>query len=148
MRLSVDRLAGPGLGPLSFEVRAGEVLGIAGVDGNGQLELVETLAGLRPASSGSIRLDGRELARASVDQRVGAGLAYMPADRSQMALVKSMSVAENLMLRDSRRRPRRFWPPAPSLFACGCSRSSSAARSLELAARCSPCNRSELSPTA
>ena len=104
VRLSVDRVAGRGLGPLSFDVRAGEVLGVAGVDGNGQLELVETLAGLRPTSSGSIRLDGRELARASVDQRVGAGLAYMPADRSQTALVKSMSVAENLMLRDSRRR--------------------------------------------
>ncbi len=102
VRLSVDRVAGRGLGPPSFDVRAGEVLGVAG---NGQLELVETLAGLRPASSGSIRLDGRELARASVDQRVGAGLAYMPADRGQTALVKSMSVAENLMLHDSRRRP-------------------------------------------
>ncbi|MBV9908084.1 MAG: ABC transporter ATP-binding protein [Hyphomicrobiales bacterium] len=105
VRLCVDRLAGQGLGPLSFDVRAGEVLGIAGVDGNGQLELVETLAGLRPISAGSIQLDGREIARASVAERVGAGLAYMPADRSQTALVKSMSVAENLMLRDSRRPP-------------------------------------------
>jgi general nucleoside transport system ATP-binding protein len=78
VRLSVDRVAGRGLGPLSFDVRAGEVLGVAGVDGNGQLELVETLAGLRPASSGSIRLDGRELAPASVDKRVGSGLAYCP----------------------------------------------------------------------
>jgi len=105
VRLSVDRLAGRGLGPLSFEIRAGEVLGVAGVDGNGQLELVETLAGLRPASEGSIRLDGHELMRFSVAERVGAGLAYMPADRGQTALVKSMSVAENLMLRDSRRSP-------------------------------------------
>ena len=105
IRLSVDRLAGRGVGPLSFDIRAGEVLGVAGVDGNGQLELVETLAGLRPATAGSIRLDGRELARASVAGRVDAGLAYMPADRGQTALVKSMSVAENLMLRDSRRPP-------------------------------------------
>ena len=105
IRLSVDRLAGRGVGPLSFDVRAGEVLGVAGVDGNGQLELVETLAGLRPAIDGSLRVDGRELARASVAKRVGAGLAYMPADRGQTALVKSMSVAENLMLRDSRRPP-------------------------------------------
>ena len=105
IRLSVDRLAGRGVGPLSFDVRAGEVLGVAGVDGNGQLELVETLAGLRPAISGSIRLDGCEIARASVSDRVNAGLAYMPADRRQTALVKSMSVAENLMLRDSRRPP-------------------------------------------
>jgi general nucleoside transport system ATP-binding protein len=105
IRLSVDRLAGRSLGPLSFEVRAGEVLGVAGVDGNGQLELVETLAGLRPGSDGSIRLDGHELMRRTVAERVEAGLAYMPADRSQTALVKSMSVAENLMLRDSRRSP-------------------------------------------
>jgi ABC-type uncharacterized transport system ATPase subunit len=105
IRLSVDRLAGRGLGPLSFDIRAGEVLGVAGVDGNGQLELVETLAGLRPATSGSIHVDGRELARVSVSGRVDAGLAYMPADRGQTALVKSMSVAENLMLRDSRRPP-------------------------------------------
>ena len=105
IRLSVDRLAGRGVGPLSFDVRAGEVLGVAGVDGNGQLELVETLAGLRPATAGSIRLDKHELARASVAGRVDAGLAYMPADRGQTALVKSMSVAENLMLRDSGRPP-------------------------------------------
>jgi general nucleoside transport system ATP-binding protein len=105
IRLSVDRLAGRGVGPLSFDVRAGEVLGVAGVDGNGQLELVETLAGLRPATAGSIRLDERELTRASVGRRVEAGLAYMPADRGQTALVKSMSVAENLMLRDSARLP-------------------------------------------
>jgi general nucleoside transport system ATP-binding protein len=105
IRLSVDRLAGRGVGPLSFDMRAGEVLGVAGVDGNGQLELVETLAGLRPATSGSIHVDGRELARVSVSGRVDAGLAYMPADRGQTALVKSMSVAENLMLRDSRRSP-------------------------------------------
>jgi general nucleoside transport system ATP-binding protein len=105
MRFSVDRLLGRGVGPLSFDVRAGEVLGVAGVDGNGQLELVETLAGLRPTIAGSIRLDSQELARASVAGRVGAGLAYMPADRGQTALVKSMSIAENLMLRGSRRPP-------------------------------------------
>jgi general nucleoside transport system ATP-binding protein len=105
IRISVDRLAGPSVGPLSFSISTGEVLGVAGVDGNGQLELVEILAGLRPASGGSIRLDGREVTRASVAERVGAGLAYMPADRSQTALVKSMSVAENLMLRDSGRPP-------------------------------------------
>ncbi len=105
IRLSVDRLAARGVGPLSFDVRAGEVLGVAGVDGNGQLELVETLAGLRPAIAGSIWLDKRELVYASVVGRVDAGLAYMPADRSQTALVKSMSVGENLMLRDSGRPP-------------------------------------------
>ena len=105
VRLAVAGLAGRGLGPLSFEVHAGEVLGVAGVDGNGQLELVDTLAGLRNASAGSIRLDGRDILRASVAERIDAGLAYMPADRGSTALVKSMSVGENLMLRDSGHSP-------------------------------------------
>ena len=68
-------------------MRAGEVLGVAGVDGNGQVELVETPAGLRPVSEGSIQLDGRELERASVVERIDAGLAYMPVDLGQTALV-------------------------------------------------------------
>ncbi|MDQ0472027.1 ABC transporter ATP-binding protein [Labrys wisconsinensis] len=105
VRLAVAGLAGPGLGPLTFEVRGGEVLGIAGVDGNGQIELVETLAGLRRAAAGSIALDGRELASASVAARVRAGMAYMPADRAATGLVRSLSIADNLMLRDSTRPP-------------------------------------------
>ena len=104
-RLVVDNLQAPGLGPLSFEVRAGEVLGVAGVDGNGQIELVETLAGLRRPRAGRIALDGRDLTRADVAERVTAGLAYMPADRGSTALVKSFSIADNLRLRDSARPP-------------------------------------------
>ena len=104
-RLAVDNLRGPGLGPLSFEVRGGEVLGVAGVDGNGQIELVETLAGLRRADAGSIALNGRDITRASVAGRTRAGMAYMPADRASTALVKSLPVRENLMLRDSDRPP-------------------------------------------
>jgi general nucleoside transport system ATP-binding protein len=105
VRLVVDGLSAKGLGPLSFEVRGGEILGVAGVDGNGQIELVETVAGLRRADAGSIRLDGRDITQARVGARLGSGLAYMPADRAATALVKSLSVAENLMLRDSRRPP-------------------------------------------
>ncbi len=104
-RLVVRDLEGPGLGPLSFEVSGGEVLGVAGVDGNGQLELAEMLAGLRRPRSGALHLDGRDLTRASVAARTRAGMAYMPADRSSTALVKSLSIADNLMLRDSRRAP-------------------------------------------
>jgi simple sugar transport system ATP-binding protein len=99
--LQVEALQGPGLGPLSFEVRGGEILGVAGVDGNGQIELAETLAGLRRARAGAIRLDGRDLTNAGVGARVRLGVAYMPADRSSTALVKSLSIGENLMLRDS-----------------------------------------------
>jgi general nucleoside transport system ATP-binding protein len=105
IRLSVDNLRGPGLGPLSFEVRGGEVLGVAGVDGNGQIELVETLAGLRRADRGSIALDGRDITRASVASRTRSGMAYMPADRASTALVKSLPIHENLMLRDSSSPP-------------------------------------------
>jgi ABC-type uncharacterized transport system ATPase subunit len=105
IRLAVDNLQGPGLGPLSFEVRGGEVLGVAGVDGNGQIELVETLAGLRRRESGSIALDGRNISRASVASRTRSGMAYMPADRASTALVKSLPIRENLMLRDSNRPP-------------------------------------------
>jgi ABC-type uncharacterized transport system ATPase subunit len=104
-RLVVDGLRGPGLGPLSFEIRAGDVLGIAGVDGNGQLELVETLAGLRKPDAGSIHLDGADLSGAGVAARTRAGLAYIPADRAETSLVRGFSIADNLRLRDSARAP-------------------------------------------
>ncbi|HLH49967.1 MAG TPA: ATP-binding cassette domain-containing protein, partial [Roseiarcus sp.] len=104
-RLEVRGLSAPGLAPLTFEIRSGEILGVAGVDGNGQIELVETLTGLRPARGGQIALKGCDVTRSTVAARMRLGLAYMPADRGYTALVKTMSVAENLMLRDSRRPP-------------------------------------------
>jgi simple sugar transport system ATP-binding protein len=105
VRLHIGALAAQGVGPLDLDIRGGEILGIAGVDGNGQLELAETLAGLRPVDSGAITLDGVEITRAAVALRTQAGLAYMPADRSTTALVKSMTIAENLMLRDGHKQP-------------------------------------------
>src|SRR6185312_3795275 len=105
VRLKVVSLEGAGLGPLSFEVRGGEILGVAGVDGNGQIELAETLAGLRQPRAGAVMLDGRDITRAGVAARTREGVAYMPADRSSTALVRTLSIAENLMLRDSRQPP-------------------------------------------
>jgi ABC-type uncharacterized transport system ATPase subunit len=105
VRLAVQGLAAPGLAGVTFDLRAGEILGVAGVDGNGQLELAETLAGLRRARAGRVVLDGRDITTAPVAARVRAGLAYMPADRAHTALVRAMTVAENLMLRDSARPP-------------------------------------------
>ena len=105
VRLAVREVIVPGFSALSFDIRGGEILGVAGVDGNGQLELVETLTGLRRADSGAIMLNGVDVTRAPVAARVRAGMAYMPADRSSTALVRNMSVAENLMLRDSDRSP-------------------------------------------
>ena len=105
IRLEVDGLEGPGLGPVSFDIRGGEILGVAGVDGNGQIELAETLAGLRRPYAGAVALDGCDITHAAVASRTKLGLAYMPADRSSTALVKTLSIAENLMLRDSREPP-------------------------------------------
>jgi ABC-type uncharacterized transport system ATPase subunit len=104
-RLAITALRGAALGPVDLAIRGGEILGIAGVDGNGQLELAETLAGMRRAAAGSISLDGRDMTRASVAARMRAGLAYMPADRASTALVRSMTITDNLRLRDSKAPP-------------------------------------------
>ena len=117
VRLSISDLTGPGFGSLSLDVRGGEILGVAGVDGNGQIELTDTLAGLRRAHAGRIVLDGRDITHAPVAARVQAGLAYIPADRASTALVRGMSVAENLMLRDSGSSPYArgpFLTPVPA----------------------------------
>ena len=82
---------------VSFGIAPGEIFGIAGVEGNGQTELVEALAGLRHVT-GSIVLAGRELVGASVRQRGDAGVSHIPEDRHERGLVLDYSVAENLIL--------------------------------------------------
>jgi len=82
---------------VSFQVRAGEILGVAGVQGNGQTELCEALMGLRP-STGSVRLNGADLSHASTRDRLRAGIGYVPEDRSEDGLVGDFSVADNLIL--------------------------------------------------
>ncbi|MBX3576187.1 MAG: ABC transporter ATP-binding protein [Rhizobiaceae bacterium] len=81
---------------VSFEVRAGEVFGIAGVDGNGQTELAEAVAGLMPVQAGTIRFGERDMTVASVPARQAAGLGYVPEDRLDRGLSVTMSVAENV----------------------------------------------------
>jgi simple sugar transport system ATP-binding protein len=83
---------------VSFDVRAGEILGIAGVAGNGQDELVEAITGLRKAESGSIQLEGEEITRLNIRDRRERGLGYVPADRQKYGLVLSFTVANNLVL--------------------------------------------------
>jgi simple sugar transport system ATP-binding protein len=90
---------------LSFQVRAGEILGIAGVQGNGQTELCEALMGLRPTVAGTVKLNGRDLTRASPRTRLRAGVAYVPEDRTEDGLVGAFSVSENLILDTYDRRP-------------------------------------------
>lgn len=83
---------------VSFSVRAGEVLAIAGVQGNGQTELTEAIVGLQHRVSGSVLLDGSELIGRSVRQILDEGVGFVPEDRSVDGLVKEFSIAENLML--------------------------------------------------
>jgi simple sugar transport system ATP-binding protein len=95
----------PAVKELSLEVRAGEILGIAGVAGNGQSELEEVIAGLRKATGGSIRLCGHEITNAA-PRRIGeCGLAHIPSDRYRMGLLPDFTVAENLVLQRVDRRP-------------------------------------------
>lgn len=84
---------------LSLEVREGEILGIAGVDGNGQSELVEAITGLRPIESGSIRLGGQDISRASIRKRIDSGIGYVPDDRQKDGLVLDFRLDENLILK-------------------------------------------------
>ena len=90
---------------VSFDVRAGEVLALAGVQGNGQTELVEALVGMRPVVSGSITLKGRDITHLSPRDALDAGLGHIPEDRQRDGLVLSMSVADNLVLNTPRRAP-------------------------------------------
>jgi ABC-type uncharacterized transport system ATPase subunit len=83
---------------LSLQVRYGEILGLAGVDGNGQTELVEALTGLRKAQSGSIRLKGIDVTGASVRARIRSGMAHIPEDRQRRGLVLDYSMEDNLIL--------------------------------------------------
>ncbi|HID62547.1 MAG TPA: ABC transporter ATP-binding protein [Anaerolineae bacterium] len=106
---------------VSFEVRCGEIVGIAGVEGNGQRELVEALAGLRPALHGCIRLNGADITNASVRARRERGLAVIPANRSIEGVSLPSTIAENLISTRYHRAPyshRGFLnPPAIGSFA-------------------------------
>jgi ABC-type uncharacterized transport system ATPase subunit len=83
---------------VTFAIRPGEVLGIAGVEGNGQTELVEAIAGLRDVLAGSISISGRDITRATVKERREAGIAHVPEDRHRRGLILEYSIAENLVL--------------------------------------------------
>ena len=83
---------------VSFSVRAGEVVGIAGVQGNGQTELVDALTGLRNSTRGKVALDGQDITSASPRVRHAKGIAHIPEDRQRQGLVGGLSIAENLVL--------------------------------------------------
>ncbi|MFT4028355.1 MAG: ABC transporter ATP-binding protein [Protaetiibacter sp.] len=92
---------------ITLSVRAGEILGVAGIDGHGQSALAEVVAGQRPAAEGAIRLDGKDITRHGVRGRQQLGLRYVTDDRLHEGTVGSMSVAINLVLKRIGQRP--FW---------------------------------------
>ena len=92
---------------VSFDIAPGEIFGIAGVEGNGQTELIEAIAGLRKASSGTIRLGPRDITRLDVRDRGDAGLSHIPEDRHRRGLVLEFSLADNLILGQQHRFSRR-----------------------------------------
>jgi simple sugar transport system ATP-binding protein len=91
---------------VSFEIRAGEVLGIVGVDGNGQAELADTITGMRQAEAGEVRMHGQSMRGHDVaSRRKRFKIGYVPEDRHSTGLVLDFSLWENAMLRDHRRSP-------------------------------------------
>jgi general nucleoside transport system ATP-binding protein len=101
----------PAVRGLDLTVRAGEIVALAGVDGNGQSELVEAVTGLRPADAGTIVVEGRDRTGASARDMVAAGISHIAEDRHRRGLVLNFTIAENLALREYRtpKYARRRW---------------------------------------
>lgn len=94
-----DDRALPAVQGVTFQLRAGEILGVAGVDGNGQRELADAIAGLRPIADGTIAYQGQEITTATRTHRRPIKLGYIPEDRQKMGLILPFSIARNLILK-------------------------------------------------
>ncbi|MDB5320310.1 MAG: sugar transporter ATPase [Phycisphaerales bacterium] len=119
-RLRLDNVTAANLHDVSFQISPGEILGIAGVDGNGQQELAAVVVGLRPPTRGRVLWHGSDVTAMSLEQRRILGFAHIPNDRKREALVPTMSVTENVMLKEYRDPPMsRFgvisWPKAAAV---------------------------------
>ncbi len=95
----------PALRDISLQIHAGEILGLAGVSGNGQRELAEVIAGLCAVTGGSVHLGQLEITRWPAGRRTAAGLAYIPEERMHDGVIQDFTVAENLILQDHTRPP-------------------------------------------
>lgn len=99
VRLQIRELSSPGkFANISFEVRAGEVVGLAGLVGAGRTELLEALYGIDPRATGEVRIDGQSRARRTPHTTIAAGMSLVPEDRKRHGLVLMMTVRENLTL--------------------------------------------------
>jgi simple sugar transport system ATP-binding protein len=99
----------PAVRDVSLTVRAGEIVGLAGVDANGQSELIEALVGLRKPESGEIRVAGRDVSGSSVRETIDAGIGHIAEDRHRRGLVLEFDLAENLCLIDYRSPEMSRW---------------------------------------
>lgn len=90
---------------LDLTVHTGEIVGVAGVDGNGQSELIDALTGMRKIKSGSVKINGKEYANHSVREITETGVGYIPEDRQVVGLVLPMTISENLALKNYYRKP-------------------------------------------
>ena len=111
VRLKLDQVAcgsdrsTPGLRGVSLEVHSGEILGIAGVSGNGQRELAETITGLRKVTGGNIFLEGEDITSLTPGKITDRMLSYIPEERMRDGMIKNFSVAENMILREHHKQP-------------------------------------------
>jgi len=94
----------PALADISLSIRKGEILGIAGVDGNGQEELSEVLSGLRVPDEGHITIDGKDITGSCTRNFIDSGISYIPADRKGVGLIPNMNITENMPLKN-------YWEP-------------------------------------
>jgi ABC-type uncharacterized transport system ATPase subunit len=100
---AVDDRGLPAVNDVSFEVRGGEIVGIAGVDANGQSELIEAIMGLRRPKGGQIMVEGRDVTHANPRETLDAGVSHIAEDRHRRGLVLEFDLAENLCLREYRK---------------------------------------------
>ncbi|MDG2064246.1 MAG: ABC transporter ATP-binding protein [SAR324 cluster bacterium] len=99
---AVNDLGHPALKGISFEIRSGEILGMAGVSGNGQPELTDVLSGLRSATQGTYQFEEAALKNPTVNEMIERGIGYIPEDRKKYGVSSGMSIAYNFLLRDFR----------------------------------------------
>jgi simple sugar transport system ATP-binding protein len=102
---AVDKDGLPILKDVSFEVRSGEILGVAGVSGNGQRPLAEAIVGLQPVASGKILMDGQDVTHIPPAEMYKIGFSYIPEERMHDGVIKDFSVADNAILQDHDRKP-------------------------------------------
>lgn len=95
----------PGLRAVSLEVHSGEILGIAGVSGNGQRELAETITGLRKVTAGNIALEGEDVTNLLPAELTERMLSYIPEERMRDGMIKDFTIAENMVLREHQKQP-------------------------------------------